>query len=68
MYQNGGKNYIIAGLLLGAVAGVAIGLMLAPRTGAETREILRQRIASGAERIRQLRKGDEAEVEEAEVG
>ena len=68
MYQNGGKNYIIAGLLLGAVAGVAIGLMLAPRTGAETREILRERIASGAERIRRLRQGDEATVEEAEVG
>ena len=68
MYQNGGKNYIIAGLLLGAVAGVAIGLMLAPRTGAETREILRERIASGAERIRRLRRGDEVTVEEAEVG
>ena len=68
MYQNGGKNYIIAGLLLGAVAGVAIGLMVAPRTGAETREILRQRLASGAERIRQLRRGDEATAEEAEVG
>ncbi len=65
MYRNGGGNYITIGLLLGAIAGVAVGLMLAPRTGTETREILRQRIASGAERIRQFRRGEE--VEEAEV-
>ncbi len=67
MYQNGGSNYIGVGLLLGVIAGVAVGLMLAPRTGAETREILRQRIVSGAERIRQIRRGDEAEVVETEV-
>ena len=65
MYQNGSNNYIAVGLLLGVIAGVAVGLMLAPRTGAETREILKQRIASGAERIRQFRRGDEAEVEQA---
>ena len=67
MYRNGGNNYIGVGLLLGVIAGVAVGLMLAPRTGSETREILRERIASGAERIRQFRRGDEAKVEEAEV-
>ncbi len=65
MYRNGGSSYIGVGLLLGVIAGVAVGLMLAPRTGAETREILRQRIASGAERIRQFRRADEAEVEQA---
>lgn len=65
MYRNGGGNYIAVGLLLGVIAGVAVGLMLAPRTGTETREILRQGIASGAERIRQFRRGDE--VEQAEV-
>ncbi len=67
MYRNGGSSYIGVGLLLGVIAGVAVGLMLAPRTGSETREILRERIASGAERIRQFRRGDEAEVEQAEV-
>ncbi len=65
MYRNGGSSYIGVGLLLGVIAGVAVGLMLAPRTGAETREILRQRIASGAERIRQFPRADEAEVEQA---
>ena len=67
MYQNGGKNYIAVGLLLGAIAGVAVGLMLAPRTGAETREILRRRIACGAEGIRRFRQCDEATVAEADV-
>lgn len=67
MYENGGKNYIAVGLLLGVIAGVAVGLMLAPRRGAETREILKQRIADGAERIRQFRQSDEATVAEAEV-
>lgn len=66
MYRDGGGNYIAVGLLLGVIAGVAVGLMLAPRTGIETREILRQTIASGAERIRQFRRGDEAEQAEVE--
>ena len=64
MYQENGKSLLILGLLLGAALGAAAGLLLAPKTGNETREILRQGIASGTERIRELRRGLDAETEE----
>ena len=64
MYQENGKSLLILGLLLGGALGAAAGLLLAPKTGNETREILRQGIASGTERIRELRRGLDAETEE----
>jgi gas vesicle protein len=38
---------------------MALGLLLAPKRGGETREMLRQRIASGTERVRRMRRGEE---------
>ena len=36
-------NRMVTGFILGAVAGAAVGLMIAPKAGKETREMLRQR-------------------------
>ncbi len=64
MYQNNTASLLFMGLLFGAAVGVAAGLLLAPQAGNKTRDILRQGIATGAERIRELRRGIEAETED----
>ena len=64
MYQNNTASLLFMGLLFGAVVGVAAGLLLAPQAGNKTREILRQGIATGADRIRELRRGIEGETED----
>ena len=65
MYQNSTTGLLVAGLLFGAAIGVAAGLLLAPQAGNKTREILRQGMVTGADRIRELRRGFEAETEES---
>ena len=72
MYQNNTTSLLVVGLLLGAAVGITAGLLLAPQAGNKTREILRQGIVTGADRIRELRRGiengtEEAEIEEAEI-
>ena len=67
MYQNNTTGLLVVGLLVGAAIGVAAGLMLAPQAGNKTREILRQGIVTGADRIRELRRCIETETEEAET-
>lgn len=48
----------IIGLLLGIAAGAALGLIMAPQSGKETRETLRKR-------VQQSTSMDEHEIEEA---
>ena len=36
-------NKMVKGFIFGAAAGAAVGLMVAPKSGKETREILRHR-------------------------
>jgi hypothetical protein len=55
MYQDDGKTELLLGLLIGAAAGLAIGLLLAPKPGSETREMVKQSVTQGMERLRQLR-------------
>jgi gas vesicle protein len=45
--------------MLGAVVGLGIGLLLAPKAGNEIREQIRQEVNRGVERIRQLRGDDD---------
>ena len=55
MYQENSRSGLVAGLVVGIAAGLVIGLMLAPVPGGETRNMLRQGVTTGLERIRQLR-------------
>jgi gas vesicle protein len=57
MFGDNDKTELLVGLLAGAIVGMALGMLLAPKRGGETREMLRQRIASGTERVRRLRRG-----------
>jgi gas vesicle protein len=59
VFDDDNKTGLLVGLLVGAAVGMALGLLLAPKRGGETREMLRQRIASGTERVRRMRRGEE---------
>ena len=50
------------GLALGALAGVAIGLLLAPRPGGQTRNLVKDAIARGVDKFRELQAGQELQV------
>lgn len=43
----------ILGLFLGLALGVAVGLIVAPQSGRETRRVLRERMARGADEDRE---------------
>ena len=48
------KNWgYLAAFVGGAIAGVAVGLLTAPRKGEETREILNDQIKNGLEKSKQ---------------
>ena len=49
--KEGGSNFLV-GFIIGAIAGVAIGLLYAPKSGKETRALLREKASSVTERIR----------------
>ena len=55
MYQDQSGSGLMIGFLLGAAAGVAIGLLLAPKPGSETRELVRQGVTGGLERVKEFR-------------
>ena len=50
------------GLALGALAGVAIGLLLAPKPGSQTRTLVKDAISKGLERLQELQAGQELQV------
>lgn len=43
-----------AGFILGAVAGVAIGFLYAPKPGKETRELLKEKAEKAREKAREV--------------
>ncbi len=51
---NSGSNLLV-GFVAGAIAGIAIGLLISPKPGSEIRDLVRQGVASGLERVRNLR-------------
>ena len=55
VYKNSDGQGIVAGLVVGVAVGVAIGLLLAPKPGEEARELVRQGIADGIDRVRRIR-------------
>ncbi|MFC1905530.1 YtxH domain-containing protein [Chloroflexota bacterium] len=48
-----GKNFIL-GLLTGAAIGVAVGLLYAPKSGSETRAILKDRLEHATEEAKHI--------------
>ena len=53
--RDAAASSVILSFLLGGVAGAALALLYAPRTGRETREYLGERLREGAERGRELK-------------
>ncbi len=47
------SGWLVTGLLVGALAGVAVGLLAAPRTGKESRETLRHKAGDYAGTLRE---------------
>lgn len=55
---------VILSFLMGGLAGAALAVLFAPRSGRETRELLGERLREGAERGRELRGRVEAKGRE----
>ena len=53
---------LAVGLALGALAGVAIGLLLAPKPGIDTRRLVKDAISRGVERLQDLQAAQELQV------
>lgn len=67
--RGAGASGIILSFILGGLAGAALAILFAPRSGEETRELLEEKLRESAERGRRLKeravsKGREV-VEEA---
>jgi gas vesicle protein len=50
-----GASGVILSFLLGGLAGAALAILFAPRSGRETREMLGEKMRDGAERGREFR-------------
>jgi gas vesicle protein len=53
--RNSNASSIAMAFLLGGLAGAALAVLYAPRSGRETRELLGEKIREGAERGRQMK-------------
>ena len=58
MERNSSVPWFAIGILLGAVAGLAAGLLAAPKTGHENRTLVRERLGALQERLAKLRSAD----------
>lgn len=61
--KEGGSNFLV-GFVIGAIAGVAIGFLYAPKSGKETRALLRQKASDVTSRIRGTSKEAEKRARE----
>jgi gas vesicle protein len=53
----------VVGLLFGSLVGAALGLLLAPRSGLETRQLVRLRINEALEEVKQAAAEQRLELE-----
>ena len=53
---------LAAGIAFGALAGLAIGLLLAPKPGSQTRRLVKDALATGLERLQESPAVQETEV------
>ncbi|HEY97870.1 MAG TPA: YtxH domain-containing protein [Dehalococcoidia bacterium] len=61
--KEGGSNFLV-GFIIGAIAGVAIGFLYAPKSGKETRALLKEKASSVTERIKGSAKNAEKKARE----
>jgi gas vesicle protein len=56
MSDNGssGVGSFLGGIALGAVVGVVVGLLLAPQSGEETREMIKNKAGDIVERVKKV--------------
>ena len=53
--RNSGASTTLLSFLLGGLAGAAAAILFAPRSGKETRDLLEEKLRTGADRGRDLR-------------
>ena len=61
--KEAGSNFLV-GFIIGTIAGVAIGLLYAPKSGKETRALLKQKASDVTEKIRGSGKETEKKARE----
>ncbi len=61
--KDSGSSFAI-GFLLGAIAGVAIGFLYAPKPGKETRTLLKEKAGEGLELAKEAASGATRKVRE----
>lgn len=61
--KEGGSNFLM-GFIIGAVAGVAIGFLYAPKSGKETRALLKEKASNVTEKIKSSAQEAEKKVRE----
>lgn len=54
MTEKGSCGSFTAGLILGAIAGAVVALLYAPKTGRETRELLKQKAEEAREKAEEI--------------
>jgi len=54
MDDRGSSGIFLSGLLIGAIVGVAIGMIFAPQSGKETRELVREKVSTAKEKADEL--------------
>jgi len=59
--KESGSNFLV-GFVIGAIAGAAIGFLYAPKSGKETRALLREKASHVTERIKSSAKEAEKKV------
>ena len=52
--RNAGTSGVVLSFVLGALSGAALAILLAPRSGRETRELLSDKMREAADRSRRL--------------
>jgi gas vesicle protein len=54
MEDNGMAKGLVIGLLAGAMFGVAVGMLYAPKSGADTREMLKEKAMEAREKAGEM--------------
>ena len=64
MSEKESSSNFLVGFIIGAIAGAAIGFLYAPKSGKETRALLREKASSVTERIKGSAKEAEKKTRE----